>query len=74
MLLSLKYFGPVCLLFLKTVFYSQKQRNKENMFGFQCIFVLKNSKKTKFKEQEELSENTKMMLFVFSNTVFKNSF
>ena len=28
------------------------------MFGFQCLFVLKNTKNTKFKEQEEFSKNT----------------
>ena len=28
------------------------------MFGFQCVFVLKNTKNTKFKKQEEFSKNT----------------
>ena len=37
------------------------------MFGLQCAFVLMTQK-------EEFSENTKMVFFVFSKTVFKNSF
>ena len=37
-------------------------------------FVLKNIEKTKFKEQEHFSENTKIMFYVFSTTVFKKSF
>lgn len=32
------------------------------------LFVLKNMKNTKFKEQEQFSEITKMMLFVFLKT------
>ena len=44
------------------------------MFGFQCVFVLKHTKNIKFEEQEGFSKNTKMVFFVFSKTVLKNSF
>ena len=50
----------VWLQFLKTVLCSKNKKNKENRestFGSQYIFVMKNTKKTKFKEQEPFSKN-----------------
>ena len=47
---------------------------RENMFGSQFCFVMKNTNNTRFGEQKQFSENTKMVFSVFSKTVLKNSF
>ena len=56
------------LMFFKTVFYCQKQR-KQGKLGEHVwfFFFLKNTKNIKFRKK-----NTKMMLKLFSITIFKN--
>ena len=59
-------YGPVCLLFLKTVFSSRKQ--EQGKYGFQFVFSEKHKKTPNLKNKEEFSENTFLVFFVFSKT------
>ena len=46
----------------------------KNIFGSYFLFILKNTKNTKYKEQKQFSKNTKMVLFIFSKSVLNKHF
>ena len=57
---------------------SKIRRTRKTCLVFRFFFLkkknTKNTKNTQLKEQEELSENTKIVFSVFLKTVLKNSF
>ena len=73
-----KLLGPVWFLYLKTIFCPKKQGIQGDDFVSQFFFFvmekIKNTENTKFREQEQFSKNTKMMLSFFSKTVLKKNF
>ena len=67
---SLYFLCSYCFSKQKTVLKeNENKRNIENIFGHNVFFFKKHER-----EQESFLENTKIILSVFSKSVFKNRF
>ena len=69
--------GYVWLQFFENFFVLKSKENKENMKNTFVLFlfflIMKNTENTKFRKQEQFSEKTNPVWFLFLKTVIENT-